>query len=207
LGRPVVNSEYGYFLRDQNGDGKPDKRQQLLGRRHAICKLGHRNGRRYLVTGFGTTYFGGHRDPGNFDWTAPKNRIWEQQIGTLKRFFEAADFRRLIPADELISSETPRGEDVHTGAPGQRGRELHPPQATYWALTDSGGTYVAYVRGITAPVHIELGTHANRFHVREFNPRTGEFRELPEIEIRDSWQFTPRSAEDWVMLLEAAPYK
>ena len=159
----------------------------------------------YLVTGFGTTYFGGHRDPGNFDWAAPKNRIWEQQIGALKRFFEAAGFRRLIPADELISSETLRGDDIYTGAPGQRGRELHPPKATYWALTDPGRTYVAYVRGITAPMRLELGARANRFHVREFNPRTGEFRKLPEVEIRDSWQFTPRSAEDWVILLEAIP--
>jgi len=54
-------------------------------------------------------------------------------------------------------------------------------------------------------MRLELGARANRFHVREFNPRTGEFRKLPEVEIRDSWQFTPRSAEDWVILLEAIP--
>jgi hypothetical protein len=205
FGRPVVNAEYGYFLRDQNGDGKPDKDNSYSAddMRFASWDIAMAGG--YLVTGFGTTYFGGHRDPGNFDWAAPKNRIWEQQIGALKRFLEAAEFRRLIPADELISSETPRGDDIYTGALGQRGRELHPPKVTYWALTDPGRTYVAYVRGITAPVRLELGARANHFHVREFNPRTGEFRQLPDVEIRDSWQFTPQSAEDWVMLLEAVP--
>lgn len=70
--KPVVNSEYGYLLRDQNGDGVPDKDNStsIDAIRNATCDIVMTGG--YIVTGFGTTYFAGNRDPGPFDLDAPK---------------------------------------------------------------------------------------------------------------------------------------
>ena len=82
--KPVVNSEYGYYLRDQNGDGTPDKENgttlEII--RHATWDIVMAGG--YVVTGFGTTYFGGNRDPGPFDVEAERNRPWEAQMGYLE---------------------------------------------------------------------------------------------------------------------------
>ncbi|MCP5115045.1 MAG: DUF4038 domain-containing protein, partial [bacterium] len=103
LGGPVVNSEYGYYLRDSDGDGAPDKSNSFNAddMRHASWDIVTAGG--YLVTGFGTTYFGGHRDPGPFDVDTPRNDDWEEQIGHIRRFLTALDWWRFIPADELIS--------------------------------------------------------------------------------------------------------
>ena len=98
--KPVVNSEYGYFLRDQSGDGVPDKDNSTSAdaMRHATWDIVMAGG--YVVTGFGTTYFGGNRDPGPFDLDARKNDVWEAQLGHLRRVFlptsvvEAAAARR-----------------------------------------------------------------------------------------------------------------
>ena len=82
LNEPVVNSEYGYFLRDQSGDGVPDKDNSTsaAAMRHATWDIIMAGG--YVVTGFGTTYFGGHRDPGPFDLDAKKNDVWERSSAT-----------------------------------------------------------------------------------------------------------------------------
>lgn len=53
IAKPVVNAEYGYFLRDQNGDGVPDKDNStsLESMRHATWDIVMAGG--YVVTGFG----------------------------------------------------------------------------------------------------------------------------------------------------------
>jgi hypothetical protein len=62
-----VNSEYGYFLRDQSGDSVPDKDNSTSARQcHASWDIAMAGG--YIVTGFGTTYFGSSRDPGPLTW-------------------------------------------------------------------------------------------------------------------------------------------
>ena len=61
--KPVVNGEYGYYLRDQDGNEIPDKSNStsLKSIRFASWDIVMAGG--YFVTGFGTTYFGGYRDP------------------------------------------------------------------------------------------------------------------------------------------------
>lgn len=197
---PVVNSEYGYFLRDQDGDGKPDKSNSYNVEDMRFASWDIAMGGGYLVTGFGTTYFGGRRDPGPFNLTAEKNRIWEQQIGHIRKFFEQTEWWKLIPADELLSSSAVRTADVRSE--GSR-RDLHPPVSTYWALAEPGQTYAGYVRGVTAPVRLELGARGGKYRARQFNPRTGEWKDSGEAALKDHYEFTPPDNSDWVFLLQA----
>ena len=99
---PVVNSEYAYFLRDQNGDELVDKDNSfdLESIRHASWDIAMAGG--YLVTGFGTTYFGGNRDPGPFNLHAETNDPWEKDIQHLQTFFTAIPWWTLQPHDESI---------------------------------------------------------------------------------------------------------
>ncbi|MFN0102965.1 MAG: DUF4038 domain-containing protein [Bryobacteraceae bacterium] len=200
---PVVNSEYGYLLRDSNDDGRPDKdnSQSTDVMRFASWDIVMAGA--YLVNGFGTTYFGGHRDPGPFDLNAAKNKDWERQIGYIRKFFESLDWTRLAPADELLSSAVPRDPDGVENPPGAPPRGLRrPPKAAYWALATSGETYVVYVRGVSQPVTLELGARPGRFRVRTFNPRTGEFSPAAETVVAERYEFRPPDSEDWILLLQ-----
>ena len=197
LGKPVVNSEYGYFLRDQNGDGVPDKDNStsLAAMRHATWDIVMAGS--YVVTGFGTTYFGGHRDPGPFDVAAARNRPWEAQIGIVKGLFETLDWWRLEPHDALVRSATPRGED------GRELERLTPPSTTYWALAEPGRQYVLYVRGLQAPVTLTTKGGAH-LRARQLDPRTGEETDLTAPTPGQPYTYTPPDRQDWVVILRAA---
>jgi hypothetical protein len=195
--KPVVNSEYGYHLRDRDGNGTPDKDNStsLESIRHATWDLVMAGG--YVVNGFGTTYFGGNRDPGPFDIAATKNDDWERQIGFVKRFFSGLEWWNLQPHDELLSSSTPRGRDGR-----QLGR-IAPPATTYWMLAEPGRNYVAYARGLTSELTLELGPNtAGPYRVRLFNPRTGAIQNIEnEREVKGTFTWTAPDAKDWVLHL------
>ena len=146
LNKPVVNSEYGYFLRDQSGDGVPDKDNSTsaAAMRHATWDIVMAGG--YVVTGFGTTYFGGNRDPGPFDLDAKKNDVWEAQLGHVRRVFLPTQWWKLKPHDELLTCETPRGKE------GKEFNQTVPPATTYWCLAEPGKQYIVYARGLKTPV-------------------------------------------------------
>jgi hypothetical protein len=199
---PVVNSEYGYHLRDQDGDGKPDKSNSYSAEDMRLASWDIVTAGGYLVTGFGTTYFAGHRDPGPFDVEALQNDDWEAQIGHIRKLFESLEWWKLIPADELIATEARRSGDRTTGASG-RGRELRPPLTTFWAMTDPGRTYLLYVRGTRLPISLDLGARPRTFRVRQYNPRTGEFTSMPGATVRDKYRYTAPDEQDWVLLLES----
>jgi hypothetical protein len=170
-GKPVVNSEYAYYLRDQNGDGRPDKENSTsVGAiRHATWDIVMAGG--YVVSGFGTTYFGGNRHPGPFDVHAASNKDWEAQIGHVKKLFLSLEWWKLQPADDLLACPKARSGDRQ-----ELGR-VAPPERTYWCLADPGQTYVLYLRGLTEPVELKatLSGHGS-FTAQEYNPVTGEFK-------------------------------
>lgn len=205
--KPVVNSEYGYHLRDQDGDGKPDKSNSytLEDMRYGSWDIVTAGG--YLVTGFGTTYFAGYRDPGPFDVDHPRNDDWERQIGYIKSFFEELDWWNLIPADELVSSPEPRGEDRDI-QPVDGARRLQPPLRTYWAMTAPGEVYILYVRGARRPLTLGVDSYPGTFRARQFNPRTGEYADLGTADFEAGWrepiayEYAPPDDQDWVLLLE-----
>jgi hypothetical protein len=194
--KPVVNSEYGYYLRDQNGDGVPDKDNStsLESMRHATWDILMAGA--YAVTGFGTTYFGGHRDPGPFDVDAAKNTEWERQVGVLARFFTNLEWWKLEPQDELLRSPAPRGPDT------RHLQRLAPPAAAYWALAEPGRQYVVYVRGLQEPVTVALPAGGG-LRARQFDPRTGAFSDLSPASGRDGFVYRPPDRQDWVVLLNA----
>lgn len=202
-GLPVVNSEYGYHLRDADGDGAPDKSNSFSAEdmRHASWDIVMAGG--YLITGFGTTYFAGHRDPGPFGVDAAKNDDWEAQIGHVKRFFESLDWWRLIPADELISCDTPRTGDrnVRIRQRGGESNAIRPPETVYWAMAIPGEKYVVYARAISGPVRFNLDSRAGNFEVQRFNPRTGAFDKQGVVNISTHHEFRPPDRSDWVYLL------
>jgi hypothetical protein len=193
--KPVVNSEYGYFLRDQSGDGVPDKENSTTIdiMRHATWDLVMAGG--YVVTGFGTTYFGGNRDPGPFDVAAEKNKPWEEQIGHLKKLFTAVDWWKLTPHDEHLRCEVPRGSDrTHL-------RRVAPPEVAYWCLAEPGRLYLVYARGLTASLELTLSHPEDPRETHLLNPRTGEFS-TPELVRRGTQiRFRPPDANDWALVL------
>jgi hypothetical protein len=197
--KPVVNSEYGYHLRDQNGDGTPDKDNStsLAAIRNATWDIVMAGA--YVVTGFGTTYFGGHRDPGPFDLNASKNKDWERQIGLIQRLFTGMEYWKLEPHDELIRCNTPRGAEA------KEFERTIPPVATYWCLAQPGKQYVLYARGLADSM--ELTLEGGHYTARQFNPRTGEFTDLSKPNGAMPFHYRPPDQQDWVVLLQEGKLK
>jgi hypothetical protein len=203
LDGPVVNSEYGYLLRDQNGDGIPDKDNSYTTDDMRYSSWDIAMAGAYIVTGFGNTYFAGHRDPGPFDVDAKKNDEWELQAGLMRRFFESFDYTKVTPADDLLTSAVERGKDRQWREEGSTRTGVRPPSATYWALADAGHTYVVYMRGMTEPVNLNLGARPGTFKLRWFNPRSGGFSEAQTVAMRENNPLKAPDAQDWVALVEA----
>ena len=195
--KPVVNSEYGYHLRDQDGNGTPDKDNSTCveSMRHASWDIVMAGG--YIVTGFGTTYFGGFRDPGPFDVDAAKNDEWEMQTGLIKKIFAGIDWWKLASHDELLTSSVAREADgKHLG-------QAAPPVSTYWLLAEPGNQYLLYARGmkdslLLKPVSDASGT----FHARLINPVKGIIREIEgEHRLNNGFSWMPPDDKEWVLHL------
>jgi hypothetical protein len=192
--KPAVNSEYGYYLRDQNGDGVPDKENSttLEIMRHATWDIVMAGG--YVVTGFGNTYFGGHRDPGPFHLDAEKNNAWENQIGHMKKLFTTLEWWRLRPHDALLHCRTPRGQDrMHLN-------RVAPPENAYWCLAEPGRQYLIYVRGVTEAVALEVANSERGGQARQFNPRTGEVTVAEFRREEDKLVYHPPDGQDWIVV-------
>ena len=201
---PVVNSEYGYFLRDRDGDGLVDKDNSfdVDSIRHASWDVAMAGG--YLVTGFGTTYFGGNRDPGPFDLNAAKNDPWEEQIQHLREFFTSLEWWKLEPHDELIKGPFERDGDgrSRTEKNGRRVSVIAPPKRTYWLLADPGKTYVAYVRGGEGPFEISVPTsRSGKWDVLLFDPRSGMSQPIRDSLVEKIGFRVPNS-QDWLVVAE-----
>lgn len=203
-GKPVVNAEYAYYLRDQNLDGIVDKDNSgdIEAIRFATWDIAMAGV--YFVTGFGTTYFGGNRHPGPFAVDAVENDVWEDQVQHVGELFGGLPWWRLEPADERIRCATARSGDRGQTVP-WRGRNIEratPPATAYWALADAGSTCVVYARGLDGALQIPPGGAGVRFRLRLFDPRNGGFREAGTHIGGAPIEFTPPSSEDWVLLAE-----
>jgi hypothetical protein len=205
--KPVVNSEYAYYLRDSNADGVVDKPHSSTvdDIRHATWDLVM--GGAYVMTGFGSTYMGGNRHPTPFLPDDPKNEPWVKQIGIVKQFFTSLDWWKLEPHDELLACAAPRSKDRNRrGEANSKPREMDQAPATaYWCLADPGRQYVLYARGLKEPVTLSLTSPVRKFHVTQFDPRTGEARPLDALP--DGAQFVYRAPDenDWLLVLRKAP--
>lgn len=195
--RPVVNSEYAYYLRDQDEDGICDKQNShnLATIRHATWDIVMAGG--YAITGWGNTYFGGCRNPKSFDLEASEDDDWEAQVQCVSAFFRNLYWWKLKSNDSLLTTDVAREEDGVRTFETPNGTRQHalPPALTYWALEDPNMMYVGYVRGVQGLVRLQLG--GGVYLLRLFNPRTGEYTDLGEM--YDVAVVTLPSADDWVI--------
>jgi hypothetical protein len=203
FGKPVVNSEYAYYLRDRDEDGKVDKpnSQCLDVTRHATWDIVMGGG--YVVSGFGSTYMGGARNAGPFAVDAPRNDDWEAQIQHLPALFRETDWWRLEPRNDLVRAGVGRSEERQVEG------LAAPPLTTYWCLAEPGEQYVVYVRGLASELNLSLDAPGKTYGVRQFNPRDGTFRELcaqrtqRARSARTAFVYLPPDEQDWVVLLRS----
>jgi hypothetical protein len=177
--KPVINSEYAYYLRDQSGDGQVDKPNSstLEEIRHASWDIAMAGG--YFITGWGSTYFGGGRNPGTFAPADPRNADWEQNAQHIREFFTAIDWWTLEPSSDLISGS-----------------------GTRYALADVGRQYVIYTRDTNDRITLTLADANQSYIVKRFDPRTGTYTELADHMNAAVASIHPPDRQDWVFLLE-----
>jgi hypothetical protein len=155
----------------------------------------------YFVTGFGSTYVGGHRHPTLFSPDDPQNAPWEKQVGSLKQFFTTIEWWKLAPHDELLSCDTPRGKDRWlnlNSRTGQRGVERAP--AVAWRCLAE--QYVVCGRGLTRPVSLRLDHDKAALKAIQFDPRTGERKEQGKATRAKHFDYQPPDAEHWLVVLQ-----
>lgn len=203
--KPVVNSEYGYFLRDQNGDGRVDKPHSYTvpDMRHATWDIVMAGA--YVVTGFGSTYMGGNRHPTPFLPDDPKHAEWAEQLGRVNQFFSGLEYWKLEPHDELLSSESARTGDrvARIELPAGNLTTTQAPVTTYWCLADPGRTHVVYVRGTKQPVTV-AGLIGPGWKTTRFDPRSGKTEDVPlAVEGGRASMLAP-DEQDWLFVLRAA---
>jgi len=173
--KPVVNSEYAYFLRP----GKPNS-ATLQEFRVATWDILMAGG--YVVTGFGSTYLGGMRMDGTFDVDYAPNDPGEAMLAATKAFFATSRWWELHPDDTLLSG---------TG--------------TNYALVNPGSQYLVYADGASSPVTLSLSTSAtNTYEVRRFDPRTGAWTSLPDYTGLGPIDLAVPDTRDWAWSVSAA---
>jgi hypothetical protein len=194
--RPVVNSEYAYYLRDADEDGVVDKpnSQRLEITRHATWDILMGGG--YVVSGFGSTYMGGARNLGPFAVDAPQNDDWEAQIQHAPALFRELAWWKLAPRNDLLRAPVARSEERQIdGQPA-------PPVTACWCLAEPGAQYVVYVRGLSVEVRLSLDAPPGTYAVRQFDPRTGDFADLGVGQEIDRLTYHPPDEQDWIVLLQ-----
>lgn len=204
--KPIVNSEYGYYLRDSSGDGKVDKHNSFTPKDMRFVTWDILMAGAYPVTGYGTTYMGGYRDPGPFNPDDARNDIWARQYHLAKRFLADLDWWKLQPRDEDLRCSQPRGEDRQVKvrmSPTYTRPVRRPPRTTYWLLAEPGRHYVLYARGVTEEITLQLGVHTTgAYRARLTNLRTGAMPPLDHpLTLEAETQWTPPDAGDWVLHL------
>jgi len=178
-GKPVINAEYAYYLRDKDGDGAVDKenshdREDFRKASWVLAMIGG-----YFVTGFGTTYRGGLSEPGPFDPASPENDVALDDLAVLSQFFRSQQWWELDPRSDLVT-----GFGYHYG------------------LASVGHTYIVYSTS-TPAVTLSLGDAPSAtYSVRRFNPRTGEYTALPDYTGAGTLRLRAPDIKDWVYVVQ-----
>lgn len=189
-GKPVVNAEYAYYLRSMAGEPHnyaASEGIEGVDKEHSHTRDSFRRASwavamagAHLVTGFGSTYFGGWRERGPFDVDAPKNDDGEADLACLNAFFTSLEWWRLTPLDGLVRAD----------------------EGYAWCLADIGETYVLYSEGAT---HLRFGPDGepgSALRVRRFDPRTGEWTELADVPCDGVAEIALPDDQDWVVLAQ-----
>jgi hypothetical protein len=96
----------------------------------------------------------------------------------------------------LLSCATPRG------AEGKEFNQVVPPAVTYWCLAEPGKQYIVYVRGLKSPVTLAPGSMIGQLSAMQFDPRSGERKDLGAVG-GERFEYQPPDEQDWVVLVGA----
>jgi hypothetical protein len=176
-GKPVVDCEYAYYLRDQDFDGIVDKPNSHTRDSFRRASWMMPMGGGYFVTGFGTTYFGGWREVGPFLVDNPRHADAVADLKRLKAFFTALPWWLMEPHDELLT---------RSGSAGYA-----------YCLAEPGSTYAVYTVGCGGA---RLTLAGGAFTAARLDPRTGETTPLPGP-ADSSVELPAPDAQDWVFLV------
>jgi hypothetical protein len=110
--------------------------------------------------------------------------------------FLPTQWGKLESHDELLNCATPRGEE------GKEFNQVAPPAVTYWCLADPGRQYIVYARGLRTPVTLSLSSTAGAFSAMQFDPRSGERKDLGPVS-GERFEYQPPDEQDWVVLVRA----
>ncbi|MBK9282730.1 MAG: DUF4038 domain-containing protein [Sphingobacteriaceae bacterium] len=154
--KPIVQSEYAYYLCDRDSNGQVDYLDEIMPwtRRQAwnIAMSGS-----YFITGFGATVLGGLRHDWAFtDMNHQRYDDWEEQVGYIKTFFEDLEYWRLTPNDALITSGT----------------------GTHHALYEVNSVYIIYAYNEVISFQVDLSDAEGSYEGKRFDPRTGNSTSL-----------------------------
>lgn len=179
--KPVVNAEYGYFLRDMDGDGVVDKpnSKTVDEIRKASWEIAMAGG--YFITGFGSTYFGGERNPRGFNVDDVKNKPWEVQAGFLKQIFTQMEWWKLRPDNRTVSSKENR----------------------HWVLSEPGRQYLVYFKSQRFPFKIVSGSlKGKKVQIRKINPSNIETVDYESTPSGNEVEIEAADGNDWVYLIK-----
>jgi hypothetical protein len=70
-------------------------------------------------------------------------------------------------------------------------------------LAEPGAQYVIYARGMTGEVTLDLDAPAGDYAVRQYDPCTGQYRDLGEQRGVTTFVYSPPDVQDWVVMLRA----
>ena len=178
--KPVVNSEYGYFLRDKDEDGIVDKPNSATREefRHATWDIVMAGG--YFVTGFGSTYGGGNNHPGDFNVHDPLNDEAEVDLQNIKSFFTGFEWWKFTSNDNRIS-----GNGIH------------------YCLSEHGEQYIVYVRECDNNIVLDLtDLPTGIFSINLYNPQDDINIFLNNQTSDSPISLLPPDNNDWVYCIK-----
>ena len=181
--KPVVNSEYAYFLVDFDGDGVVDKPNSATREdfRYASWDIAMAGG--YFVTGFRATYLGGFDYIGPFNGNDPESDLAEIDLQNIKLFFNEYEWWKFNPGDNLVS-----GQGVH------------------YCLKNGTDEYIVYIRNTNNAVILDFGTSSpDEYSIKRYNTRDGSFNYLGNYSANTSLSLFPPNDDDWVFYISKKP--
>jgi hypothetical protein len=190
--KPVVNGEYALFLRCSQKEGKVDKPNSdtIEHIRYATYDIAMAGG--YFVTGWGSTYWGGFRNPrAGFTLDHAPDKPWEEQAPHIFDLFTSLEWWRLEPSDHGVrvpGAAPPKGKRNATAA---------------WCLAEPGRQYLVYVRGVDR-VTVTLEKTGGPFAATRFDPRTGGRTKLGDVAGGDAEIAVPDTEDHLFILLRGS---
>lgn len=77
-----------------------------------------------------------------------------------------------------------------------------PPETACGCLAEQGRTYLAYARGLTEPIRLQLMPADAGLKARQWNPRNGVFSPVEFKPESARFSYRPSDRQDWLVVLD-----